>query len=145
VTEAVLDASVILKWFRPGEAGHKAARALRDEYEAGDLGLFAPTLLPLEIINVAGRKWGWEAEKLADLASSVIDLGIAFVEPDLDEVARWTAEGLTAYDAAYVTVADGLGIKLVTDDAGPPHRSPLAATWTIEASTSHSTGARSSV
>jgi predicted nucleic acid-binding protein len=31
-------------------------------------------------------------------------------------VARWAANGLTAYDAAYVVVAEQAGVKLITDD-----------------------------
>jgi predicted nucleic acid-binding protein len=38
------------------------------------------------------------------------------MEPELTRVARWTARGLTAYDAAYVALADREAIRLVTDD-----------------------------
>jgi predicted nucleic acid-binding protein len=31
-------------------------------------------------------------------------------------VARWTGRGLTAYDAAYVAVAEAEAVRLVTDD-----------------------------
>jgi predicted nucleic acid-binding protein len=31
-------------------------------------------------------------------------------------VAHWTAQGLTAYDGAYVAVAEATGTRLVTDD-----------------------------
>lgn len=43
-------------------------------------------------------------------------LGFDVVEPDLADVAGWTARGLTAYDAAYVAVAHAAGLPLVTDD-----------------------------
>jgi predicted nucleic acid-binding protein len=30
--------------------------------------------------------------------------------------ARWTARGLTAYDGAYIAVAEAIGTTLITDD-----------------------------
>src|SRR5581483_8702499 len=56
VIEAVLDASVVIKWFRAqGERHVEPARALRAAYETGELVVFTPPLLGLEIVNVAGR------------------------------------------------------------------------------------------
>jgi hypothetical protein len=43
-------------------------------------------------------------------------LGLKQSEPDLGRVARWTARGLTAYDAAYVALTDAEALPLVTDD-----------------------------
>jgi predicted nucleic acid-binding protein len=117
VTEAVLDASVVIKWFRSqGERHVDPARALRASFEAGELLVFAPPLLRLEIVNVAGRRWHWDEAALVDLASALAELGFELTEPDLVRVAHWTAHGLTAYDAAYVAVAEALGTRLVTDD-----------------------------
>lgn len=115
--EVVLDASVVLKWFRAeGERHIAAARALRRTFEAGELFVFAPPLLRLEIINVAGRRWRWDEAALAELAVGLDDLGFELSEPDLTRVAHWTARGLTAYDAAYVAVAEATHTRLVTDD-----------------------------
>lgn len=117
MTEAVLDASVVIKWFRAeGERNVDAARALRMSFEAGDLIVFAPPLVRLEIVNVAGRRWLWDERALADLAAALDDLAFELIEPDLVRVAHWTSRGLTAYDAAYVTVAESVGASLVTDD-----------------------------
>jgi predicted nucleic acid-binding protein len=117
VTEAVLDASVILKWFRgEGERNSAAARSLRAAFEAGELLVFAPPLLRLEIVNVAGRRWRWAEGALLELAAALDELGFELREPELARVARWTAHGLTAYDAAYVAVAEVETISLVTDD-----------------------------
>lgn len=56
--EAVLDASVVLKWFRAdGERHLDGARSLRAAFEAGQLAVLAPPLLRLEIIDAAGRRW----------------------------------------------------------------------------------------
>ena len=37
-------------------------------------------------------------------------------EPELPSVASWISRGLTAYDAAYVALADRRELALVTDD-----------------------------
>lgn len=117
MTEVVLDASVVIKWFRAeGERHREAARALRTAFEAGELIVFAPPLLRLEIVNVAGRRWQWDEAALAELAVGLDDLGFELSEPDLARVADWTARGLTAYDAAYVAVAEATHTRLITDD-----------------------------
>ena len=117
MSEVVLDASVVLKWFRgAGERHVDEARALRASYEAGELVVWAPPLLHLEILNVAGRRWGLERDALVSLAGALEDVGFELIEPPLEGVARWIAQGLTAYDAAYVAVAEAVSVPLVTDD-----------------------------
>jgi predicted nucleic acid-binding protein len=117
VTDVVLDASVVLKWFRvEGERHVEPARALRAAFESGRLIVLAPPLLQLEIVNVAGRRWRMPGASLVDLAVALEDLGFDLRKPELTLVARWTAQGLTAYDAAYVALAEEEGIRLVTDD-----------------------------
>lgn len=117
MSEAVLDASVVIKWFRSeGEQHVDSARALRRSFEAGELIVFTPPLLRLEIVNVAGRRWRWDEAALVDLAAALDELGFEQIEPDLVRVARWTARGLTAYDGAYVALAEAVGAQLITDD-----------------------------
>lgn len=113
----VLDASVVLKWFAPaGEPGSAPARALRREYAAGRLRVLAPSLLSLEILNVADRRWRWDEPALLELAGALEDLGFDLVDPAPELVAVWAARGLTAYDAAYVAVAEERRVPLVSDD-----------------------------
>jgi predicted nucleic acid-binding protein len=98
VTEAVLDASVVLKWIRPhGERHLLGARA----FEAGELIVFAPPLLRLEIVNVAGRRWRFGESALLELALALEALAFELTEPELGRVAHWTACGLTAHDATW--------------------------------------------
>ncbi len=118
MSEVVLDASVVLKWFRSeGERHVDEARAFRTAYEAGELLVFAPPLLHLEILNVAGRRWRLGEEALVALAGALEELGFELLEPPLERVAHWIAHGLTAYDAAYAAVAESAAVKLVSDDA----------------------------
>jgi predicted nucleic acid-binding protein len=117
LTEVVLDASVVLKWFRSERERHlDSARALRVAFEAGQLVVLAPPLLRLEIVNVAGRRWKWGEGALIDLAVALDELGFEFEEPGPPRVASWTARGLTAYDAAYVALAEARTTRLITDD-----------------------------
>lgn len=116
--EVVLDASVVLKWFHgEGEVHAKAAHKLREQFEAGELKVAAPPLLWLEILNVAARRWHWSTPHLEALAASLTDLGFDLLEPEPEAIARWAGRGLTAYDAAYVAVAEEIGVPVITDDA----------------------------
>jgi predicted nucleic acid-binding protein len=118
LTEAVLDASVVLKWFHSqGENHVEAAHELRERFEAGELRVLAPRLLWLEILNVAARRWGWTAPQLEQLAATLPELGFELIDPELPGIAHWAANGLTVYDAAYVAVAEETGVQLITDDA----------------------------
>ena len=136
MTQLVLDASVLLKWFaKDEERGSAEARELRRTYEAGRLDVVVPSLIFAELLNVAGRRWGWDARALVAMAEvlDVMDLDVG--EPELDRIATWTARGLTAYDALYVSLAEERGIPLVTDDelvlsTAPAVARPLIATGT---------------
>lgn len=116
MTEAVVDASVVLKWFAPEQRGSREARAIRGEYEAGRITVAVPALLFLELLNIAGRRWGWEEEALLELATALDDLLFEVAEPQLLSIASWVAHGLTAYDAAYVASAEARSQPLMTDD-----------------------------
>lgn len=116
--DLVLDASVLLKWFlATPERGHKEAADLRSEYEQGRIAFVVPPLIFLEVLNVAGRRWRWHTEALDELALALGDIGFDVREPELTAVAAWVARGLTAYDAAYVALAEEIGCELVSDDA----------------------------
>jgi predicted nucleic acid-binding protein len=129
LNEAVLDASVVLKWFRAEGEGHvEEAGEIRARFEAGDLYVLAPPLLWLEIVNVAARSWGWNGKQLDHLAETLPQLGFEQVQPGLPRLAAWTAAGLTAYDAAYLTVAEEAGVPLITDDAAILRAAPEIAT-----------------
>jgi predicted nucleic acid-binding protein len=130
----VLDASVVLKWFAPRkERGAKQARAIRTSYQEGQLRIVEPPLLILEILNVAGRRWRWDEPQLRSLAGAVEELGFEFALPDWTQVASWVARGLTAYDAVYVALAEGLRVPLITDDASIIAMAPDIAVRLISA------------
>ncbi len=55
------------------------------------------------------------------------DLGFEWREAGCERVARWTAAGLTAYEAAYVALAKEMRVPLVTDDRLILERAPTVA------------------
>lgn len=134
--EVVLDASVVLKWFTAEQRGSFETRELRDDYEAGRLSVVVPSLLFLELLNVAGRRWRWEAEAVVELAETLADLSFEVSEPELPSAASWVCRGLTAYDAAYVALAEKRELALVTDDAAIVEVAPEISRRLVEGSPS---------
>ena len=114
MTDAVLDASVVGRWFWQSDEATSAA--LRADYEAGRLSVTVPPLLFLELLNVAGRRLRWNVDALDDFADQLDRTRFDIVEPELKPIARWMGRGLTAYDASYVALAEQLGIPLITVD-----------------------------
>lgn len=118
MNEVVLDASVVLKWFSPAtEPGAAEAVFLRRRYEKGAISVTVPSLLFFEVLNVAGRRWHWEPQALFELAHALDDIGFDVVEAELGAIAEWVGRGLTAYDAAYVGLAEARSCELITDAA----------------------------
>lgn len=111
MTTFVVDSSIVLKWLREEEDSHEARALARER-------LLAPPLLYLEVLNVAAGKWRWREEALLELVQQLERSGLGFDEPSPAGVARWAARGLTAYDAAYVALAERHACRLVTADAG---------------------------
>ncbi len=128
MTEIVLDASVVLKWFAGRNEDREAeALAVRAAYEAGRIAVVVPTLLALEIVNIAARRWMWGEAAVVELAADLDDLGFEWREAEPERIARWTATGLTAYDAAYVALAEEVRAPLITDDRLILERAPAIA------------------
>lgn len=117
MNEVVLDASVVLKWFAPtAEFSSELALIVRDRHRAGELVVTVPPLLFLEILNVAGRRWRWVEADLLELARSLKQIAFDVGEPELEDLTPWIARGLSAYDAAYVALAEVRDVSLITDD-----------------------------
>lgn len=114
MTEVVLDASVIARWFGPTADAPSAL--WRSDFEAGRLDIAVPALVFLELVNLAGRQWRWTEDRLLELVRRLEVSRFEIVDPRLDRIASWTARGLTAYDATYVALAEERGVPLVTSD-----------------------------
>ncbi len=117
---AVVDASVVVKWFvSDGEAGVDAAAELLKRHIDGGVRLVGPTLLAHEVLNVL-RRPGRATPLLPDAMQALFDTGTTLIAPDAPLMVR-TAElvaelGLSTFDAAYVALAGTLGCELVTAD-----------------------------
>ncbi|MCP9487860.1 MAG: type II toxin-antitoxin system VapC family toxin [Gaiellaceae bacterium MAG52_C11] len=114
-SELVVDASVAFTWFR-AEEGSESAALILDQHERGELGLVVPSLLGLELVNAAARKWRWSTGEIGALVAGLARLRLRVNDPTLDSVAAWAARGLTAYDASYVALAEERGCQLLTAD-----------------------------
>jgi predicted nucleic acid-binding protein len=116
VSPVVVDASALVAMLIvPGDSGEKVAEALLG------MDLHAPDLLPYEVANVlrrhclAGRLSPTEAA-LAHQAALRLPIELWAYEVLADRV--WSLTGsLSAYDAAYVALAERIEAPLVTCDA----------------------------
>lgn len=113
----VADASVILELLLRTPAGRRAESRLLDEDES----LHAPALLDVEIAQ-ALRRYEARGEISPERGRLALDLLARLPvqryshEPLLPRI--WALRrNLTAYDAAYIALAEGLEATLVTRDA----------------------------
>ena len=120
----VIDASVLLMRVFEDEEGHEPARALLRDYSRGIVELLAPSLLLYVVTNgilqaVEGRRPGRglspkEAEELLRLLEGYrIPL---FPVPSRRMLQLAHQHRRTAYDAAYLALAEQEGVPLLTGD-----------------------------
>lgn len=116
----IIDASVVLKGFFPDEAGHVQALALIRAYAQEEVELLAPTLLPYEVTNAvlqAIRRDRIRLEQGQEIVAVFQELGIPTVEVSWQRaLALARAYDRTAYDGAYLALAEERSDKLVTAD-----------------------------
>jgi predicted nucleic acid-binding protein len=117
-TLAVVDASVVVKWFKT-EEHFREALALRNDWMEGTIELYAPELLPYEVLNALRYDPSQTKETLKEAAASLIEYQfqtIPFSEMANDLTDNVMRYGITVYDAAYLTTAQRLGTKAYTSD-----------------------------
>ena len=122
----VLDASAAAELLLGTEPGHQVAELIRNPDET----IHAPHLLTVEVASVVRRIVASGDVTPADglrALHELLALGVEFYPHDLllERIFALRAN-LTAYDAAYVALAEGLNAVLVTTDAklagAPGHR-----------------------
>jgi predicted nucleic acid-binding protein len=118
----VIDASVCLKWYLPDEALQDKAEAVLTDYERGSVEIVAPTLLIYELMNglwIGSRLKRIEFQAIEKCVQRVLDLSLDFRDASLffSAVVRMCNQfGRSAYDSAYLALAEKEGIQLLTAD-----------------------------
>ena len=115
----IVDASVILRAFFPDEEQAQAQALIRD-HVTGHVHLVAPTLLLYEVTNAAvqaTRRGRITGEQAKDILTSFEGLGITLEQVpwrQIFSVARRFDR--SAYDAAYLALAEATERPLITGD-----------------------------
>jgi len=117
--EAVVDASIAIKWFSE-EEGTQAALKLREEHIEGTLILSAPDLLIYELANALRFKPDFDDEKVSRAVADIMDLQIDLINPGRELIGKSTEAaylyGATVYDSCYLALGELLGVEVYTSD-----------------------------
>ncbi len=120
VERVVVDASIIVKWFVP-EKGYENAVKLLEEYAAGRVEIFSPSIATYETLNALRfhPHYKLSIHDLVDILQTIKDLQI-IVEPSTQAWSRCIHLSLehkiTIYDAIYAATATEIDAQLVTAD-----------------------------
>ena len=114
---AVVDASVVVKWFVEEEYTD-AALAVRDAYVDGAIELAAPSLLPYEVVNALRYSGEFDETELTKVSTALTKYDIDLVPyRRIDGIVETALEtDASVYDAAYVTLAETRTEPLYTTD-----------------------------
>ena len=116
---AVVDASVVLKWFLQ-ETDSAEAMRLRERHLRGDLLLTAPDLLLYEVGNALRFKQDFTTTGIQEALSDLLHFQLELIVPTEHvlhhavHLARLSK--LTYYDCCYLAVAVDLGTRVITAD-----------------------------
>ncbi len=116
---ALLDTSVVVKWFILEEDSEKAV-SLRQAHGQAELLLHAPDILLMELANALRYSPLVSAEEVPQALRLFSDLGITIVPFSLDilisSVTLSQKHDLAVYDSYFLALARTLDIPLITAD-----------------------------
>jgi predicted nucleic acid-binding protein len=117
--EALLDISVVVKWFVPEEDSEKAL-SLRRAQEDRELQLYAPEVLLMELANALRYSSEFSAGEIIEALETLFELNILLMPFSLDAlnlaVTLSMEHDLAVYDAYFLALAQALEIPLITAD-----------------------------
>jgi predicted nucleic acid-binding protein len=124
ITDAVVDASVIAKWYLKDEDLVEEADALLEAFSAGIIELTAPSFAQYEVANAlkkAAHEGRIQRDDMGVLMHACGQLALAQAS---DPAPRVIAAvdlalrfGTSFYDSLYLALAEELGWRLITADA----------------------------
>ncbi len=115
---AVVDASVVIKWFAKENYSEEANR-LKKAYAEGLIDLNAPCILPFEVINGLKYTYSLGEVELLSISKILDDFQINYFNYyDLYEemVSLSLKYGITIYDSAYIALGKVLNDEVYTAD-----------------------------
>ena len=118
-----IDASVMARWFIPGEEYEEEALKIRNDYAQGKIQLYAPTPIKYEVLNsiwkAVTRKLMEtnQAKTYCQIIPKIMPTTIKLESQDLEETIEIAVkEKITIYDATYITTAKKTKSTLITAD-----------------------------
>lgn len=122
MTDLIIDAGVVLKWYLKDEDwGHEAISVL-ERYVDEELSLLAPGILAYEVSNalIVAERTGRIVPEITEKAlEGFLELDIEFCDPffDISNIIFFSRSfHQTIYDASYLALADSRGIPFLTGD-----------------------------
>jgi predicted nucleic acid-binding protein len=111
--EALLDTSVVVKWFVPEEDSEKAL-SLRHAQENREIQLYAPEVLLMELANALRYSSEFSASEIAEALDTPFGLNVLLVPFSLEAlnsaVTLSLNQDLAVYDAYFLALARALEI-----------------------------------
>ena len=119
MSEIIIDASVVVKWFIEENDSDKA-RLLRDKFIDGELELYIPTLLYFEVLNALKYSQLFSLSELDEAGESLENYGFKAItiKNDLRKhmINVAVEHELSFYDASYLGLSIGLSKPFCTAD-----------------------------
>ena len=117
--EAIVDASLAVKWFSE-EEGTEKALLIRQKHIEGETILIAPDLIVYELSNALRFKPGFDHDKVNRAVEDLLNMQVELIGPTR-ELINASSElayhyGITIYDACYIALGQLLGIRIYTSD-----------------------------
>jgi len=117
--EALLDTSVVVKWFVPEEDSERAL-SLRSAQEERQLQLYAPEVLLMELANALRYSSEFSTGEIAGALETPFELNMLLIPFSLDAlnsaVALSLEHSMAVYDAYFLALAQALEMPLITAD-----------------------------